>query len=47
MRQLHYDEKEPKFVFLNWECSGLFEKLNLINKYYLLEGIYDIATALL
>ena len=46
MKLVHQDEQQPKFMFINWECCDLFQKLNLINKHYLSEDIYDIATAI-
>lgn len=46
MKELHQDEKEPKFMFLNWKCCDLFVKLNLINKHYISKNIYDIITAI-
>jgi hypothetical protein len=46
MIELHKDEKDPKFMFINWECHDLFQKFNLVNKYYLSEDIYDIITTI-
>lgn len=46
MKDLHNNEKDPKFLFLNWQCYHLFEQLNLINKHYISEDIYDIVTAI-
>jgi hypothetical protein len=46
MIEVHQDEIDPRFMFINWECHDLFQKFNLINKYFLSENIYDIATTI-
>ncbi|UKB81297.1 antirestriction protein ArdA [Chryseobacterium sp. MEBOG07] len=43
MRELHYDESEPEFMFQDYEYCELFEKLGLIGESFLSPQIYEIA----
>lgn len=42
MRDLHKDEEDPEFMFQDWECSGVIEKMNLIGESYISSEIYEI-----
>lgn len=43
MRELHNDEHDPEFHFLDYEHCELFEKLGLIGESFLFPEIYEIA----
>jgi antirestriction protein len=30
--ELHKDENDPEFMFQDWECSGIIEKMGLVGK---------------
>lgn len=43
MKDLHKDEKDPEFMFQDYECSPFFVNLKLIGESYLSKDIYEIA----
>lgn len=42
MKQLHKDEKDPEFMFQDFEYPKLFEELDLISESYISKEIFDV-----
>ena len=46
MRELHKDEEDPEFMFQDYECSEIFNDLELISESYISKDIYEVIEAI-